>query len=521
MLVSDLARRNAEYYADRDAVVVPGVRTETWASLHARTERWASAMARLGLGAGDRVAMLSENCAEFVEFFFGCARSGVAGAPLNLRHSAHEQIEYVNYVEPVALLVHAHQAEAAAQWLEKTPSVRHVVGFGGPHSFELDLETILAAEEGTPPAPLPRSDAPYMLCPTSGTTGRLKAAVLTQDNAMSAIFAWAAEYPVLEWDTNLQCIPQYLNAGGPAHVSPVFLKGGRTVVLPGFDPDSFVRAVADYRVTHTVAVPTMVNAVLAHPRIGDLDTSSLRAIVLGGAPVTRELVLAARASLGDCLYPTLGMAETFSCGLVLSPQNQHPDGTPDQVRQLGSLGRPHCHLDARLVDAEGVDVPRDGTTPGELWFRGGSVSAGYYAMPEETAASRAGDWLRTGDVAVVDADGFVTVVDRLKDIIITGGLNVATGEVEAALASHPGVAESAVIGRADERWGEAVHAVVVRAAGSTVTESELLEHVADRLARYKQPRSFAFVEALPRNSTGKVLKRVLRAELAESEPASA
>lgn len=516
MLVSDIVRRNADYFGDHDAVVVPGVRTTSWSELDRRTDQLARALTRLELGRGDRLAMLSPNGAEFIEYFFGCAKTGIVGAPLNLRLAPRELADYVNYVGAAAVLVHASELSAARAWLSDTPSVQHVIGFGGEHDFPLDLESMLGAEEPSPSDSAASADDPYMFCPTSGTTGRMKAAVLTQGNAMSAIFGWLADYPVVEHDTYLQCIPQYLNAGGPSHISPVFLKGGRSVVLPGFDPAAFLHTVGEYRVTHTIAVPTMVSAVLAQPDVDVVDTSSLRCVVVGGAPVTRELVLAARASLGDCLYPTFGMAETFSCGLVLTPQNQHPDGTPEQLRQLGSLGRPHSHLLARVVDADGAEVARDGETHGELLFKGESVSSSYFDMPEETAAAHDGEWLRTGDVAVIDSEGFITIVDRLKDVIISGGYNVAGGEVESALASHPDVVDCAVIGRPHERWGESVHAFVVASAGSGLTDEALLAHVKGRLARYKQPRSFTFVEALPRNSTGKVLKRILRSELTET-----
>jgi acyl-CoA synthetase (AMP-forming)/AMP-acid ligase II len=261
----------------------------------------------------------------------------------------------------------------------------------------------------------------------------------------------------------------------------------------------------------------MISAVLAHPDIGRVDTSSLRCVVLGGAPLTRELVLAARESLGDCLYPTLGMAETFSCGLYLSPQNQHPNGTEKEIRQLGSLGRPHTHLLARITDPAGNDVPADSATAGELWLQGDCVSADYFAMPDESAAAHHGAWLKTGDVATIDEDGFITIVDRLKDIIISGGYNVASIEVEAVLASHPGVAECAVIGRPHHKWGEAVHAVIVRAPGVALDEHDLEVHLDGLLARYKQPKTFSFVPELPRNPTGKVLKRKLREQFGSAD----
>ncbi|GAA4728157.1 long-chain fatty acid--CoA ligase [Nocardioides endophyticus] len=511
MLIGDISRRNADFFGDREALVEPGGRVRTWLEVEERTNRMARALLDLGLGKGDRLAMFSVNCVEYVEFFFACAKSGVVGSPMNVRLAPPENVKYANYAEPRAVLVHASLVEEARAWIAETPSIEMVIGFGGEHDLDLDLEAIAAASSGDVSSVVLTPDDPYMLCPTSGTTGVSKGALMTQGNAISGIFGWLADYPVNEGDTNLQCIPQYLNAGGPAHIHPVFTKGGRSVILPGFDPLGFLQSVDRYRVTHTTAVPTMISMVLDHQERPAYDLSSLRVIVLGGSPVAAPLVVRVRSEIGDCLYPTLGMAETYSCGLVLRPQNQHPDGSLEEIRRLGSLGKPHTHLQVRIVGADGKDVPHDNTTHGEIWFKGGSVSPEYFRMPEETAAARVEGWLRTGDVAVIDDDGYVTVVDRLKDIIISGGYNVASGEVESVLCEHPAVAEAAVIGTPHDTWGEAVHAVIVRRPAQDVTEQELIEFAGARLAGYKRPRSVIFVSALPRNPTGKVLKRELRA----------
>ena len=515
MLIGDISRRNSEYFADREALVEPGGRVRNWAEVEERTNRFARALLDLGMQKGDRLAMFSPNCVEYVEFFFACAKSGVVGSPMNVRLATTENAKYADYVDPRAVLVHASVVEAAQEWISQTGSIDWLIGFGADHGLEFDLETLISAA-GTDLNDVSVSpDDAYMLCPTSGTTGVSKGALMTQGNAISGIFGWLADYPVMEGDTNLQCIPQYLNAGGPAHIHPVFMKGGRSVILPGFDPFGFLTSVHEYKVTHTTAVPTMISMVLDHPERPKYDLASIRVIVLGGSPVPAPMVVRVRQEIGDCLYPTLGMAETYSCGLVLRPQNQHPDGSPDDVRRLGSLGKPHTHLQVRVVDEAGVDVPHDNQTHGEIWFKGGSVSPEYFRMPAETAAARADGWLRTGDVAVVDDDGYITVVDRLKDIIISGGYNVASGEVEGVLCQHEAVAECAVVGTPHDRWGEAVHAVVVVRAGAEVTEEALIAFAGARLANYKRPLSVAFVEFLPRNPTGKVLKRELRTTFRE------
>ncbi|HLN07271.1 MAG TPA: AMP-binding protein, partial [Acidimicrobiales bacterium] len=288
------------------------------------------------------------------------------------------------------------------------------------------------------------------------------------------------------------------------------MKGGRTVVFPAFDPANFLRAVPEYKVTHAILVPTMLQMVLDQPDCETYDLSTLRGITSGGSPVTRTLLERARRVFGDVFFPFFGMAETYSCGLVLRRENQHTTGSETEMRRLGSAGKPHVLMSVRVVNDEGADVPHDNETPGEIWMQGDTVSPGYFNMPEETELSRVGTWFKSGDVAVVDDEGFVTVVDRKKDMIITGGINVFSQEVEGVLLRHPGVHSVAVIGIPHERWGEAIHAVVVAVPGQAPSEQDLLAFAEEHLTHYKRPRSVEFVEALPISATGKVLKKELR-----------
>jgi acyl-CoA synthetase (AMP-forming)/AMP-acid ligase II len=310
----------------------------------------------------------------------------------------------------------------------------------------------------------------------------------------------------------------FFNPGGPAGLHPVFMRGGRSVIFPGFDPHRFLTAIPEYRVTNTILVPTMIGMVVAQPDCERYDLSSMRGIITGGAPFRAELLARAREVFGDVFYPIYGMAETYSNGLVLRRENQFTSGTDEQVRRLGSVGKPNVLMQVRVVDDEGKDVPRDGTSHGEIWMQGDTVSPGYFRMPEETRASRAGEWFMSGDVAVMDAEGFITIVDRKKDMIITGGINVFSVEVENALLEHPDVVGAAVIGLPHETWGEAIHAVLVRREGSEAGVEEVLDFAAGRLASYKKPRSGEFVDALPMSATGKLLKKELRAERAAQAP---
>jgi long-chain acyl-CoA synthetase len=254
----------------------------------------------------------------------------------------------------------------------------------------------------------------------------------------------------------------------------------------------------------------MIGMVVNHPDAKTYDLTSLKGIGSGGSPISRDLLLRARSIFGDVFYPMFGMAETYSSGLTLRREDQHTEGTKVQVRRLNSAGKPQMFMQARVVDDNGNDIPKDNETHGELWLKGDSVSSGYFRMPEETAFSRESGWLKTGDIAVMDEDGFVTIVDRKKDIIITGGINVFSRDIEEAVLSHPAVDQAAAIGIPHEKWGESIHCVVTLLPGAVATPDELITHASDRLAGYKKPKSLDIVDTLPISATGKILKRELR-----------
>ncbi|WP_433500128.1 class I adenylate-forming enzyme family protein [Sphaerimonospora sp. CA-214678] len=521
MLVSDIVRKNAQTFPSADALVVPGGPTRTWADLDRRTNQIANAFAALGLSKGDRVAMFAPNCPEYLEFFFGCAKSGVIGAALNIRLAASELAAYLGYVEPKAVLVHAALAEEAAAWLAEGVPVL-TIGFGGDHAFDFDFETIIGAAASTDPQVEVLDSDIYQLAASSGTTGMPKGSAMTHRNAISAMLNWASEVPIPERSTGLQCIPYFFNPGGPASLHPVLLKGGRMVIPEAFTPLGFIDLVETYRVTHTIVVPTMLQMILMAQATENRDLSSLTGIITGGSPLSAALLAKGREVIGDVFYPIYGMAEMYACAMILRPENQFTEGTEQQRRQLGSLGRPMVLTQVRVVGNDGQDVPRDGTTPGEIWLSGDAVSPGYFNMPEATEDSRQDGWFKSGDVGVIDAEGFVTIVDRLKDIIITGGINVSSVEVENAITRHPSVMQAAVIGVPHETWGEAIHAVVVRKPdGPPVVAEDLIEFVGDQVASYKKPRTIEFVDELPLSGTGKVLKRVLRETRTKSAKPSA
>lgn len=511
MLVHEILNRNAAHFGDRPALVVPGSSSTSWLELQARVHQFAHALLDLGLRPGDRVALFAPNGAEYVEFYFACAASGLTGVALNVRLSRGELVEYVASVGPKAVLVHPDLWDTAAGWLPGAAPEAHWLGLSDVPGAGADLATLMTAAPTSAPDVRVREGDVYQLAATSGTTGRTKAARMTHQNAVSAMVNWLSEMPVGEGDVALQCIPQFFNPGGPAHLHPVMMKGGCVVIPAAFSPDGFLELAAEHRVTHAVMVPTMLQMILDEAESRSLRLEHLKGINTGGSPLSPELLERGRRVFGEVFYPIYGMAETFSCATMLRPEALIGVDEATRTRRLASVGRPMVLTDLRVVDEAGLDVPADGETPGEIWLTGDTVSPGYLNL-EEDSQSREGRWFRSGDVGVVDADHFVTIVDRLKDVIITGGINVISREVEQVLLLHPEVESAAVIGLPHPRWGEGIHAVVVTRAGSVLDPGDLVEHVGAHLAGYKKPQSVEFVDSLPVGSTGKVLKRMLRAE---------
>ena len=514
MLVSSIVRRNADMWPDRDAVVEPGRQVLSWGALEERTNRLARGLRQLGVDHGDRLGVLAPNCSEHLELFFAEAKSGVVGAPMNIRLTHDDLAAYCRYVEPTALVVHASLAETARALAAEVPGITTVVGFGGDHGCDVDLDQLADAQDADDPGYDVADTDLYQLAATSGTTGVSKAVALTHRNCWAAICCYLADMPIGEAETVLQNIPFFFNPGGPAHIHPALVKGGRSVVLPGFDPGAFCDAVARHGVNHTILVPTMVTMVLDHPAAASTDFSTLKSVISGGSPVTRDLLVRARAAMGDVFFPHYGMAESYSSGLVLRRHHQHTEGPDHLVRRLGSAGHPHVLIEVRVVGPDS-DVPRDNTTEGEIWLRGDTVADEYFRMPAETEAAHHGDWFKTGDLGVIDDEGFITIVGRDKDVIISGGINVHGREVEEVVLRHPGIAAAAVIGVPHPTWGEQVHAVVVTAPDHEVDADALLSFCADQLADYKRPRGVTVVDELPMTATGKVRKNELRARFAD------
>jgi acyl-CoA synthetase (AMP-forming)/AMP-acid ligase II len=485
----------------------------TYAELRAEYERRAGGWAALGIGPSDVVAIIGKNSADFLVQTFAVLRAGATPAFVNWRLSPRELAEVLALVSPTAV---AADAEFTGLVEAVTPAavLRVAIGGGGPvPPGWLDGGALSGP---LPPRPrLSREDI-LALVHTSGTTGKAKAIPLRHGALMMSVADFAIEIgDQVAGSHHLQILPLF-HLGGFGQCLQALLTAGTVHIHTSFSPAAVIDAIERDRIEFFTAGPSLIDMLVAEIRRRDNpDLSSLREIAYGTAPITPTSLLAAIEAVGCRFRQIYGNTESQSMISLLAPEDHIP-GHP----RLASAGRVSFGWEVRVVDTEGRDVPAG--SPGELLIRGECLFAGYWRDPEATAAAFAdGDWYRTGDIASLTEDGYIYILDRAKDMIISGGENIYPAEVEAVLAEHPGVADVAVIGRPDPRWGEAVHAVVIAADGAPPSTAEISDWCRDRLAHFKCPKTFEFTTALPRTTTGKVLKRELRAQLAPVQEVSA
>jgi fatty-acyl-CoA synthase len=509
--VGSWTARRARKTPDALAIRYAG-RTLTYAGLDDRVRRLARALRGLGTGPGSRVAYLGPNHPAFLETMFATWSAGAIFVPLNMRLAGPE-LAYQLADCGAALVVYAPEQAAVVAGIrgETGPGaassgaagpdagLRHMVALARPAAGDHDYESLLAGPPAEP-ADLPVSlDEPGLIMYTSGTTGRPKGATLTHGN-----ITWNAINVVVDADFRadevaLVVTPLFHTAALNMLCLPTMLKGGTVAIEPAFDPARVLELIARYRVTSMFGVPASYDAMAAAPGWAEADTSSLRMLLCGGAPVP-DATIRRYTSRGLSFIQGYGMTETSPGALLLDAEHT--------LAKAGSAGVPHFFTDVRVVGPDGA-----GASPGErgeIIVAGPNVMRGYWGLPDASAAVVADGWLHSGDVGTVDEDGYVSVVDRIKDLIISGGENIYPAEVENALLSHPGVADCGVIGIPDGRWGEVGRAVVVLHAGESTSEADLLGFLDGRLARYKIPKSVHFATGLPRTATGKISKKQLR-----------
>jgi len=484
--------------ADDVIALIDERRSVTYQQLRERVGRLAATMRAHGIQQGDRVALLLGTRIEYVEIYLATALMGAIAMPLNTRLTAQEHTLLMQNGEPKMLIVDSDWLAAAQKMRAEVPSLQTIVTIDVRESGCLAYEEILA-HAAQPARPLDlKADDPAILLYTSGTTSGPKGTILTHRNQIADLEQYQAFVGIPQGNINLQVSPLYHAANIFTYVH--LLAGGTTVFMPKVTPEAIFNAVEKYRVNFMFTVPTVLYSLLDAPDRPQRDLSSLHTLEYGAAPIVGPRLESALAILGNRLQHAFGMTETASHAALLSKEGHrtHP----------GSIGRPLPGVQMQIVDDDRKPLGTDEV--GELEIKGDNVTKGYWRNPALTAEALHDGWLATGDLARRDADGYYYIAGRKKDMIISGGVNIYPADIEAVLAEHPAIAEVGVFGIPDPHWGESVAAAIVLHAGQNVDADELRAFVRQRLAGYKVPKEVRIIEALPRTSTGKVLKRELR-----------
>ncbi len=492
-------------------MLVQGATRRTWAEEFEIACRVAHALQRDGIVPGDRVAFLDRNGLAYFDFLFGGALLGAVSVAVNWRLSPAEMAAIIEDSEATVLVVHADYLPAFDA-MPMLSNVRRIVVLGDGAS----LDDPRAQTFGEWTAECPAEDPGHvgaledvsMQLYTSGTTGLPKGVMLTNANLSTAVSDAGTTFSIAEDTVSMVAMPLF-HIGGSGWALCGMSRGGRSVIIRDVDPVLILNLIATERITETFVVPAVLMFLLASPQLSETDLSSLRLIFYGASPISEDVLVKCMAAFGCGFCQVYGMTETTGAITALPFEDHDPDGPRRGL--LRSAGKPHEGVELRVVDPDsGADVALGDV--GEVWTRSDYTMAGYWHKDDETArAIDAQGWLRTGDAGYFDAEGYLYLHDRIKDMIVSGGENIYPAEVENVLLAHPAVVDAAVIGVPDEKWGETVKAIVVLGPGASLDENAIIEHCRRGLAHYKCPTSVDAAEVLPRNPSGKILKRELRA----------
>jgi acyl-CoA synthetase (AMP-forming)/AMP-acid ligase II len=501
--VGDITRHHAKTRPDRVAIHFEGRRI-TFGELDRRANQVANGLIAEGVRPQARIAILSKNVPAFFELWFGAAKTDVVLVPVNFRLAPPEVAFVVEDAGAELLFVGAYFYPLVEKVAHELKSVRRIIALDGGHSSWPDYSTWLAAQPANDPATTIASEHCAIQMYTSGTTGHPKGAQLSHANLLP--LAQGGLRQLGDWhenDVNLVCMPLF-HIGGSGWALVGFYRGIDTVLMRDPDPAAILRLIPEHRITKAFVVPALLLFLLQNPQCRTTDFSSLELIVYGASPAPVDLVRNALKVFGCDLAQVYGLTETTGAITYLPPED-HDEKVPDRLK---SCGKAMNGIEIRVVDAAGKEVATGEV--GEIITRSPQNMLGYWNQPEATRRAIRNDWFYTGDAGYLDKDGYIYIYDRVKDMIISGGENIYPAEVESALFGHPAIADVAVIGVPDDKWGEAVKAFVVRRPGADVTPDQLITYARERIAAYKVPRSIEFVDTLPRTPTGKILKRELR-----------
>lgn len=508
MIIGDALRRSATVYPDKIAIIdklgkyTPVDTKYTYRELYGLINRLANGLLSLGLKAGERVAVCTDTRVQSVISDLAIFKAGLVLVPLNVAYVGRELVYLLNDSGARAVIVDADRSMRLEEIKSQIGEVKNFIGIGEGHDWHYDFQRLIEDNPSTEPEVEVKDEDLASILYTSGTTGLPKGAVLTHRNWCTAAYLWNAELRFLPHWKMLNVTPVYSSGGIGMSVFPIFR--GATVVLSDFEPKKVFEIIEQEKIDYVVFAPTMTVRMVKHPDIGKHDFSSLKRVITSAAPISAELLKEASKFFGDVFVMPYGTTETLLISLILQPEEVALKGPLS--KRLTSVGKASLGYEVKVVDDQGNEVNPGGI--GEIIVRGDAVAKGYWNKPE-TTDFRDG-WWYSGDLAKVDEDSYLHIVDRKKDMIISGGTNIYPREIEDVLYAHPAIMYAAVIGVPDEEWGESVKAVVVLKEGAKVTEREIIEFCKQNLASYKKPKSVDIVESIPIKDGYKVQKRELR-----------
>ena len=504
--LADIVRTHGVSRAS-DNSLIEGERTRTWGELYERSIRVANALQAAGVGVQDRAAFLDKNSIEHFEVFYGCALINAVSVDINWRLAPPEVEFIVNDAAAKVLVVHADfwpVVEAIRANLTTTQLIVVIGGTGG----DIDYETWVKSGATTDPGVESTSEDVAFQLYSSGTTGRPKGVMLTNNNFFVMLPGARTFWKLSDDMINLVAMPLFHIGGGGWATAGQFV-GSSSIIVREMDPNAVIQLIEKHKITHGFLVPAVLQFMLMMPSVKEADFSSLQLMVYGASPISLEVLTNSVETFKCDFMQVYGLTETTGATTLLPSEDHDPKGP--NAHRLRSCGVPAPGVEIRIIDnATGKELPA--REVGEIWCKSPQVMKGYWNNPKATAESITPDgWFKTGDAGYRDEDGYIYIHDRVKDMIVSGGENVYPAEVESALMSHPAIADVAVIGVPHEKWGETVKAIVVKKADDAVTEAEIIEFSKGLLARFKCPTSVDWIDALPRNPSGKILKKDLRA----------
>jgi long-chain acyl-CoA synthetase len=504
--LGDIPRKGIRLYRDRECMVFEGRRL-TYKELDDRVNRLANYLLSLKLDGFKHIAVLAENCPQYVEIYFAAAKAGYVTVPLNFRLSRNELTTILKDAEAKVLFFGQGYADTAREIARET-GIGILVSIETQEENCLDYEKLLINFPTIDPEIAVDENQMSILMYTGGTTGRPKGVMMSHRSFMTAMLDLTLTYMFNKDDTTCIILPMF-----HAAVWPVFcllIVGGRVAILRRPELNKVLELLEKEKCTHIVAVPTIYNLLMEHPDLDKFDLSSLKKMSYGGSPIAPVLLKRMIQKFGNIFWQAYGLTEASPVLTVLRPEDHVVEGPPEKARRLKSVGREHYSPMVRVVREDGSEVAPGEV--GEIVGRGKNIMLGYWKMPDKTAETIKDGWLHTGDMGTVDEDGYIYLVDRKNDMIITGGENVYPREVEDVLLEHPAIMEVAVVGVPDEKWGETVKAVVVLKKGTKATGEEIVMFAKSRLAGYKCPKSVDFRSALVKTAAGKIARSQIKKE---------